>query len=197
MEAAMRVLIVYGTALGQTRKIANFLAERFRDQSHVVDVLDLGRKAAGHDPADFDATIVASPIRMGSYNSAVIRFARNNRAALLAKPSALISVSLAAVNANRALAESELRKRLATFVEKTGWTPAHVYQVAGSLPYTRYNFITRWVMRRIARDQGYDTDTTRDYEYTDWEALGELGDGFLAAAALPESVARGTASTVQ
>jgi menaquinone-dependent protoporphyrinogen oxidase len=66
------------------------------------------------------------------------------------------------------------------FCLKTGWTPAQVLHVAGALPYTRYNFITRSIMRRIAESQGDDTDTSRDYEYTDWAALGHFADSFAA-----------------
>jgi menaquinone-dependent protoporphyrinogen oxidase len=43
--------------------------------------------------------------------------------------------------------------------------------VAGALPYTRYNWLKRWIMRRIVAKAGGDTDTTRDFEYTDWEDL--------------------------
>jgi menaquinone-dependent protoporphyrinogen oxidase len=43
--------------------------------------------------------------------------------------------------------------------------------VAGTLAYSRYNFIIRFVMKRIARKNGAPTDTSRDYELTDWAAL--------------------------
>jgi menaquinone-dependent protoporphyrinogen oxidase len=53
----------------------------------------------------------------------------------------------------------------------TGWHPRRVELVAGALPYTRYNFLIRFVMRQIAKKEGGDTDTSRDYEYTDWNAV--------------------------
>ena len=37
-----------------------------------------------------------------------------------------------------------------------------------ALLYRQYNFFMRWVMKRIAAKAGGDTDTSRDYEYTDW-----------------------------
>ena len=43
--------------------------------------------------------------------------------------------------------------------------------VAGALPYTRYGWIKRMMMRRIVAKAGGDTDTSRDYEYTDWNDL--------------------------
>ena len=53
------------------------------------------------------------------------------------------------------------------------WTPWRVSCVAGRLAYTRYSFITRWFMRRIAGKEGASTDTSRDHELTDWTALTE------------------------
>jgi menaquinone-dependent protoporphyrinogen oxidase len=49
--------------------------------------------------------------------------------------------------------------------------PPRVKPVAGALLSTKYNFLIRFVMRRIAKKAGAETDTSRDYEYTDWVAL--------------------------
>ena len=38
-------------------------------------------------------------------------------------------------------------------------------------------------------DQGYDTDTTRDHEYTDWAALGEFADALVSPSAAIASAA--------
>jgi menaquinone-dependent protoporphyrinogen oxidase len=35
-------------------------------------------------------------------------------------------------------------------------------------------------MKRIASASGGDTDTSRDYEYTDWRDLGDFADRFAA-----------------
>jgi menaquinone-dependent protoporphyrinogen oxidase len=40
--------------------------------------------------------------------------------------------------------------------------------IAGALKYSRYPLPLRWLMKRIAAKAGGDTDTSRDYEYTDW-----------------------------
>ena len=57
------------------------------------------------------------------------------------------------------------------FIEETGWRPARALPVAGALAYSRYNFIIKFLMKRIARKAGAPTDTSRDYELTDWAAL--------------------------
>jgi menaquinone-dependent protoporphyrinogen oxidase len=191
METPMRILIVYGTSYGQTRKVAEFLAERLRQQSASVEVREAG-SAGDVDPADFDGTIVASAMQMGAYRPAIVRYVRDHLAALTAKPSVFVSVSMAAANTlHREEAMAEIQKWLARFSEKSGWTPARIEHVAGGLPYTRYNFITRWFMRRIAEKEGNATDTTRDHEYTDWDALARFADSFLASLAAPVTAAAG------
>lgn len=53
------------------------------------------------------------------------------------------------------------------FVEKTGWQPDRVGLFGGALRYSQYGFLTRLAMKRIAREEGGSTDTSRDHEYTD------------------------------
>ncbi len=178
----MRILVVYGTHDGQTRKVAEFLADRWRKQSHTVELCEAAHLPKGLDPAAFNEIVVASSMRMGAYRPSVVRFVQHQRAALTSVPSAFVSVSMAAANTrNRQLAQSELQKYLDRFCKKTGWTPAHIHHAAGGLPYTRYDWVTRWVMKRIARSQGYDTDTTCDHEYTDWNALAAFADLLVAS----------------
>jgi menaquinone-dependent protoporphyrinogen oxidase len=53
---------------------------------------------------------------------------------------------------------------------------------AGALAYTRYGFLLRWVMRRIARSRGgRDLDTSRDYVYTDLDSVRRFAEEFLAS----------------
>ena len=64
------------------------------------------------------------------------------------------------------------------FVSASGWQPGITRPVPGALLYTRYNPVKRWMMKRIVRKAGGDTDTTRDYEYTDWNELRAFADEF-------------------
>jgi menaquinone-dependent protoporphyrinogen oxidase len=48
--------------------------------------------------------------------------------------------------------------------------------LAGSLAYTQYSFFTRFIMKRIARRQGAPTDTSRDYEFTNWDDVARLAE---------------------
>jgi len=176
----MRILVAYGTGTGQTRKIADFLAEHWRDQGHGVEVYDTSRPTHGLQPASFDRIVVASSMRVGSYRPSVVKFVRRFADALERVPNAFVSVTLSAANADKDETEVELNKRDARFIEKTGWVPDTIYHAAGGLPYTRYGMVTRWIMKRIAESVSDATDASRDYEFTDWAALGAFADHFMA-----------------
>ena len=62
------------------------------------------------------------------------------------------------------------------FLGDTGWHPCRTSAVAGALVYSKYNFVVRYIMKRIARQAGGDTDTSKDYVYTDWKRLDEFVD---------------------
>ena len=60
---------------------------------------------------------------------------------------------------------------LDVFVAETGWKPSRTFPVAGALSYSKYNPLVRFIMKRIARKEGAPTDTSRDYELTNWPAV--------------------------
>src|SRR5262249_35868966 len=115
-----------------------------------------------------------------------VKFIKRNRAGLDALPNAFLSVTLSEAGAERATATSEERAPFAADVQKmldefftaTDWRPKNVKPVAGALKYTKYNFFIRFIMKRIARKAGAATDTSRDYEYTNWAALDQFVDEF-------------------
>jgi menaquinone-dependent protoporphyrinogen oxidase len=94
-------------------------------------------------------------------------------------PTAFLSVSLteagaedpAAPHEKRAQATADVQAFMERFFEDTGWRPRESMPVAGALLYTKYGRIMRFVMKTISKRSGGDTDTSRDYVYTDWEAL--------------------------
>jgi len=60
------------------------------------------------------------------------------------------------------------------FPPACGWTPVRIDSVAGRLAYQEYGFFIRWVMKWIAKKEGAPTDTSRDYELTNWEEVDKL-----------------------
>jgi menaquinone-dependent protoporphyrinogen oxidase len=182
------VLIVYGTTEGQTRKIAARMAELASEYGHAATVADAAGAAVHVPRGRYDAVMVAASVHRLRHQTSVKRFVRENLRLLEHVPSAFFSVSLSA--AGKEPRQREGARRCAeAFLKETGWKPGMVRLVAGALAYSRYGFVTRWVMKQIARREGGDTDTSRDYEYTDWEQLRRDMEVFLTHAVpqAPES----------
>ena len=172
-----QLLLVYGTTEGQTEKIAKFVAEHLAHLGHQAEVVN----AIGETPVDlrkFDAVIVAASVHAGRYQSAVIHFVSQHLAALTARPNAFLSVSLAAASQDEDDVEG-LKQCLTHFTQQTEWVPQQTHHVAGAFRYSAYDFLKRWAMKYIAYRKGCPTDTTRDYELTDWDDLARFIDAFL------------------
>jgi menaquinone-dependent protoporphyrinogen oxidase len=176
-----RLLVVYGTTDGHTRKIAHYMAHVARGHGHQVEVMD----ATLHPgPEGFDAVIVAASVHQLRHQASVMHFVDEHRHLLNEQPSAFFSVSLSA-----ALPEPqhqvEARECAEELLAETRWRPVMVRLVAGALLYTQYDFLKRLLMQLIARHDGSGTDTSRDYEYTDWERLKTDVEEFLALVEAP------------
>jgi menaquinone-dependent protoporphyrinogen oxidase len=164
------ILVVYASHDGQTRRIADWVATVIRARGHLVELLDAARDSQERDLSKFQAVLIGSPIRAQGYLRPVVRFIQSHRTALDALPTLFFSVGLAIVSKTHD-GRAQTMRLVEKLVAETGWRPGRVELVAGALQYTRYNFLVRFVMRRIAKAEGGDTDTSRDYEYTDWSAV--------------------------
>ena len=173
----MRILIVYGTTEGHTRRLSHFAANRLRDNGHQATVEEAGPDDTHPDPAVYDATLLAASLHVGHYQPALVHFARTHHEALNARPSAFISVSLAAAGANPHDWEG-LGQCLARFEHETLWIPRAVHQAAGAILYSQYDFFKRLALKHIAQQRGHATVTSHDYDLTDYEALTEFVLGF-------------------
>lgn len=174
-------LICYGTGEGQTARVAERLAATLRDRGHEPTVVDLGAGPPARPVEDFDAALVGASLHYGRHQRAVRRFVHENRDALAARPSGFFQLSLATASddpAERAAAAGLVDE----FVEATGWQPDRVGLFGGALRYSQYGFLTRLVMKRIARKEGGATDTSRDHEYTDWAEVEAFARDFAAFA---------------
>jgi menaquinone-dependent protoporphyrinogen oxidase len=175
----MRILILYGTSEGQTRKIAQRLAERLVALGQVVSPIDVDHCPPALAADDFDATIIAARVHAGRYPRRILSFISANQLALKRRPSAFLSVSMSA-----ALHVPGDKKRLdryvSDFIGRTGWTPARIYHVAGARLYTRHNVVGRWLLGIVDRHR---YDTNQDHEFTDWPAVDRLAEAFLGSIA--------------
>ena len=164
------VLIVYATRKGQTQRIAERMEKTLTERGHGVVLADADAPPSGVDLRDFDAAFVAAPIYAGGYPRSVARFVRKHAAFFNRVPSAFFSVGLA-VASRTSDGRAQTMPLVERFLRRSGWRPRRVELVAGALPYSKYNVLIRFIMQRIAAKEGGDTDTSHDYEYTDWNAV--------------------------
>jgi menaquinone-dependent protoporphyrinogen oxidase len=170
-----RVLVLYGTSEGQTAKIAQAIAASLSLDAIEADLVQAG--TVDPRPSDYAGVIVAGSIHAGGYQKPVAKWIRKHLSEFGNRPTAFVSVCLAVLS-KQEKARDEARDIPRRFVDGLGWHPTVIKVVAGALPYTQYNIFTRWIMKRIVSEAGGDTDTSRDYEYTDWKDLRDFTDRF-------------------
>jgi menaquinone-dependent protoporphyrinogen oxidase len=175
----LKILIVYGTTEGQTRKIAEWAARHIRERGHEAELRDSAAIDSGLSLERFDAFIVAASVHHEHHQTTARDYVMAHREVLEAKPSAFISVSLSAVLEG---GQPEAKKYAETLLAATGWHPTRTLLLGGALRLTEYDYfqeqIVRFIVMKGGGPQGGGHD---DREFTDWNALAAFIDGFLAA----------------
>jgi menaquinone-dependent protoporphyrinogen oxidase len=183
------VPVFYASTEGQTRRIAERMAERLRARGLSSAAIDVAGSAAPMlDWRFVRGAIIGASLHAGRHQKDAVKFVNAHRAELNDRPSAFFSVSLAAASKN-AKEVDEVRHIAADFVEDTHWHPDTAMCVAGRLAYTKYGFFKRQLMKRIAAKEGAPTDTSRDYEYTDWASVDRFANDFATRLQVPHTVA--------
>lgn len=170
----MKTLILYFTTDGQTQKIAERLADKM---THEVELISLKEQAVNFAEkiANADQIVIGASIRYGHFNPLVYQFIEQHYSVLNQKKTAFYSVNLTARKPNRNTAETNPYVR--KFLAKIKWQPTCVEVFAGALLYPRYTWFDRVMIRFIMKITKGETDTRKEYEYTDWlqvERFGEL-----------------------
>ncbi|MBO0323709.1 hypothetical protein J0X14_15475 [Muricauda sp. CAU 1633] len=171
----MKILIVYATSEGQTRKISRFMEEILQSKNHSVVIADATEDPPS--PEKFDAVLIGSSIHIQKYHSSIKNYVMQNLDELNRKHSAFFSVCMAVASDIKEEHE-EVKKIAQHFLDQTGWKPNEINHIAGALKYTQYDYFKKLIMRMIAKKEGGSTDTSKDHEYTDWDAVRSFVLGF-------------------
>lgn len=175
----MNVLAVYGSNYGQAEAVLRRVTEALEARGVDVSVFKGDQIPAGLALEGFDAMVVAASIRMGRYQTYIRDFVKRHNAELRACPSAFVSV-----NGSRSESTPEWRDQahgyVQQFLEQTAWQPRWTATFAGALRYRRYDPLTRWIVKSINGRRGGATDTSREYEFTDWQAVDRFAEDLTA-----------------
>ena len=160
-----RILVAFASHYGQTRKIAERLADHLREEGHQVDLADL--RSATHPTvlADYDVVVVGSRVETGRHAKEMNAFVRGNHHRLRDLPTALFSVSMSAAKPESG---DDPNGYLASSCKELDWQPSIRHAFAGGLPYRTYGWFTRWMMKSITKKSHGPTDTSQNHELTNW-----------------------------
>jgi menaquinone-dependent protoporphyrinogen oxidase len=179
VPSVSRILLLYSSFYGHTRKIAEFIRDDVATRGDVVEVRPLAQGAA--DAAGFDAIVVGSSIRHGKHHAEVMEFVRAQQAVLDSRPSAFYSVSLIARKPTRQTPETNQYVR--EFLARSPWKPRLVGIFGGVLDYQRYGLFDRYAIRLIMTLTRGPTDLHTNVEFTDWDKVREFARNLSALAA--------------
>jgi menaquinone-dependent protoporphyrinogen oxidase len=183
------VLVVYATREGHTKHIAEHVGNTLANHRHLFVLMDAAHCLEGFVLSKYSAAIICASLHMGDHEHEATKFVKQHIEELRRIPTIFLSVSLAeagvedpqATEARRTEAQAHVKQAIDNFLAETEWHPTHIAAVAGALPYSRYNFVTRFIMKNIAGKTGLPVDTTRDYEFTDWTKLDHLIEEFISS----------------
>jgi len=177
-----RFLVIYGTAYGQTERITRRVVDCLRSRGHGVCMYKGDHLPKHLRLDDYDAVVVGASIIRGRHQRYIRAFARRHHEQLNSMRSAFVSVSGSAQGSRE-----QARRYIDEFVQQTGWNPRFPASFAGSMAYTQYGPLLRWITKLMSKRRGGPTDTSRDHEFTDWKAVDRYAERL--AQAMPPSPA--------
>lgn len=167
-----RVLVLYATREGQTEKVAVQIAKHLREsgadaqlvnaRDAVVDKIDIG---------SFDLLVFGASMHAGGLERELIEFINENRERIRQKGRSFFLVLLSAATKDPTLRATWLSDARAKMDEQLRVEFEDIEMIAGALTYSKYSLPLKWMMKHIAKKAGEETDTSKDYEYTDWEQV--------------------------
>jgi len=159
-------LLVYATGEGQTTKVATRIADALAERGHETTTVELGKRGPDVDVTAHDAVLAGASIHMGKHQKAVRRFVETHREALDQRPTAFFQLSLSSATEEGA---EEAAGYADALFEANGWHPDRIGLFGGALRFSEYGLLTRFMMKRIAKENMPDVDTSTDTEFTDWD----------------------------
>ena len=171
-----QALIFYATREGQTEKVALALAQHL--SGFGVDVATHNLKN-NFDPAQLleaDLLVFGASMHAGGLEGELLDFINSNAAVIRSQHRAFFLVLLSAATTDAALRERSLTDARHKVGQQLDVDFEDIEYIAGALAYSKYSRPVRWIMQRIARQHGEDTNTSQDYEYTDWQQVISYAD---------------------
>ena len=174
----MKILIIFETGEGQTRKIAEFAAGQIRSAGHQVQLFNAQEKMKPLSFDGIDKVMLAAPVHERRHPKAFELLVATSLPDLNDRPTLLFSVSLKA-----AFPEGleEAQDYLTEMKMRTGLEPDREVLVAGAVRTDSYGYYESQIVKNIALE-GQNVELVDGVrEFTDWDKLGNEISVFLQA----------------
>ena len=174
----METLVIFESFEGQTKKIAEFVAQTIRAAGHDVRLFNPEDRLRSVSFDGVERVALAAPVHERRHPNNFEVFVSSSLDELKARQTRLISVSLKA-----AFPEGldEARDYLTEMEMRTGFQPDSAVLAAGAVRTGSYDYFESQVVRQVVLD-GRNVELIDGVrEFTDWEALGGQVAAFLQA----------------
>jgi menaquinone-dependent protoporphyrinogen oxidase len=178
----IRILVLYASTHGHTAKIAARIAEAIGPDAELREI----GAAKELDPQQYDAIVVGASVHAGHHQKPVLEWVERHTGVLNGMPTAFFSVCLTAADDTDEAREASQRY-IGDALGRTGWRPRRTRTFAGALQYREYDVFTRLLIKLMMKRGGHPTDTSRDHDFTDWDAVERFGRECAQLVAVPAS----------
>lgn len=159
----MKKIFIYSSSNGQSLKICETINEEKESLILNIDRLN----SVNLD--NFDQIIIGASVKYGDHNKKIYNFVKNNKILLKRKKTVFFSVNATARKSEKNTPNTN--PYIIKFLKKTNWKPDHIGVFAGKIDFPNYNFLEKYIIKFIMWITNGPTDTTKTYEFTDWDAV--------------------------
>ena len=172
----MKILIIYETVEGQTRKISEFVQQRIQSAGHEVLLFNTQDILGIISFDGIDKIVLAAPVHERRHPKGFEVFVLSSLDELKARQTLLISVSL-----KSAFPESreEAQDYLTEMELRTGFEPDREVLAAGAVRTSSYGYFESQVVQNVVLGDRKVDLVNGVCEFTDWQDLGREIDAFL------------------
>ena len=167
-----KILILYSSIDGHTKKIGNRLQQVIEEQNHQVKLVSIDDASQVNLQA-FDKIVIGASIRYGKHSPKITGFINRNKQLLDSKPNAFFSVNIVARKPGKN--QPETNPYLRKFLKQITWQPKELAVFAGKLEYPKYSVFDRTMIRLIMFITKGPTDPKAVIEFTDWQQVESFG----------------------
>ena len=160
-------LIIYSSTDGHTERICRRIIS-FINNKKKTKIISL-KEAIKINLSEFNEVIIGASIRYGKHSKELYKFIKLNKNILDQKETVFFSVNVVARKLEKN--SPETNPYIKKFLKISGWKPKKIGVFAGKVDYPNYGLIDKYAIKFIMFLTKGPTDTSRSFEFTDWEKV--------------------------